>query len=389
MRWLISLLTVAGALALASCGGGALNGALPSRGASLTATTAANYIVVFKPGVTQAAVQATALQLTQQPQYNYGAALVGFAGALSPVELARLQGDPRVAFIEPDRQVAAYVDKAASFAQILPWGVDRIDAELNANKGAGVGVAIIDTGIDLTHPDLAHVVAGANFVRQGQAPNDDNGHGTHVAGIVAAANNSFGYVGVAPDATVIAVKVLDRNGSGSISGVVAGINWVAANHTAYGIKVANMSLGAAGFSQSLYNAIQSATNAGVTFVVAAGNSAANAANFSPAGFDNVITVSALNSNNTFAYYSNYGSVIDLIAPGTSIPSLYKNHGYATLSGTSMASPHVAGSAALWLKDHPGDTFAAVRSALITSGEAGTWAGDPDGISEKLVDAQSL
>ena len=392
MRWLLGLLTLTVLASLAACGGGSAGDGLTSHDASLAApaatASAGDYIVVYKAGVPSSVTRAAGAKLATLPAFYYGVALKGFAGRLSAVELERLKNDPNVAYVEPDRPVEAF-DKTASFAQVLPWGVDRIDAELNANKGTGVGVAIIDTGIDLTHPDLAHVVAGANFIRTGRPPVDDNGHGTHVAGIVAAADNGFGYIGVAPDATVIAVKVLNRNGSGTISGVNAGIDWVAANHTAYNIEVANMSLGGSGFSQSMHDAIQAATDAGVTFVVAAGNSSANAANFSPAGFNNVVTVSALNQNGTFASYSNWGSAIDLIAPGTSIPSLYKNGGYATLSGTSMASPHVAGSAALWIKDHPGDTFAAVRSALIANGQSGTWAGDPDGTYEPLVYAKTL
>lgn len=392
MRWFLGLLTLGVLISVAACSGGAPGGSLAPHDASLAApaatTPAGDYIVVYKPGVSAAVARAAAAQLATPPSYVYSAALNGFAGKLSGAELGRLKSDARVAYIEPDRPVEAY-DKSASFAQILPWGVDRIDAELNANKGTGVGVAIIDTGINLTHPDLAHVVAGATFVKGTSTPNDDNGHGSHVAGIVAAADNGFGYVGVAPDATVIAVKVLNRNGSGSISSVNAGIDWVTANHTAYNIEVANMSLGGSGFSQSMYDAIQRATNAGVTFAVAAGNSSANAANYSPSGFDNVITVSALNSNGTFASYSNWGSVVDLIAPGSSVPSLYKNGGYATLSGTSMASPHVAGSAALYIKDHPGSTFATVRSALIAAGQSGTWAGDPDGTYEPMVYAKTL
>jgi len=403
----LTLLALAGSLALAACGGnGALDTPSPHDSSAIAGPTspAGSYIVVLKPGTAPTAVTALTAQLATAPAFIYDTALLGFAGQLGSAEVARLKADPRVAYVEADRQVKAFdtaladqvaapeapaVVKTVSFAQVTPWGVSRIHAPQNANKGTGIGVAIIDTGIDLTHPDLAHVVAGANFVRTGQAPNDDNGHGTHVAGIVAAADNSIGYVGVAPDATVIAVKVLNRNGSGTMSGVIAGVNWVASHKTSSNISVANMSLGAPGYSQALHDAIQGATNAGVTFVVAAGNSSANAANYSPSGFDNVITASALNPNDTFAYYSNWGSVIDLIAPGTSIPSLYKNHGYATLSGTSMASPHVAGSAALWIKDHPSDAFTAVRSALIAAGESGVWTGDPDGVYEPLVNAQSL
>lgn len=313
MRYLLLCLTLATLIALAACSGAP--GLPPARPASTAAT---GYIVVLKPAATVNEARGISQRLALAPSFFYDTVFAGFAAQLTPAQAASLRRDPRVDFIEPDRPVHL-VDKSASFAQVLPWGIDRIDADLNPGTAGGVGVAVIDTGIDLNHPDLAHVVAGANFVRSNSPPEDDNGHGTHVAGTIAAADNSFGYVGVAPGATVIAVKVLNRQGSGTLSGVVAGINWVAANQSALGIKVANMSLGASGFSQAMYNAIQFASNAGVTFVVAAGNSAANAANYSPAGFDNVITVSALNANGTFASYSNYGAVVDFIAPGTSIP----------------------------------------------------------------------
>jgi len=296
-----------------------------------------------------------------------------------------VQADPLVNYVEPDAILS-------TCAETPPWGVDRIDADLNANEGSGIGVAIIDTGINLTHPDLAgNIVSGVNFVRTGAAPEDDNGHGTHVAGTVAAVlGNGIGYNGVAAQAKVIPVKVLNRQGSGTLAAINAGINWVASNAAAKNIKVANMSLSGGGYMQSMHDAIVGATAQGVTFVVAAGNSGANAANYSPAAFDDtVITVSALNPNNTFASYSNWGSVVDLIAPGTNVPSLWKSKGYKTISGTSMASPHVAGAAALYINSNPGAGFSAVRDALVAAGEAGSWAGDPDGISEKLVDAQNL
>jgi subtilisin family serine protease len=343
----------------------------------------ARYIVGLSPRAAVTDITALTSTLSAPPLFTYSTALKGFAAVLSPAEKARLAADPRVSYVEPDLPVMI-------FAQSLPWGVNRIDAEQNTGSGgSGIGVAVIDTGIDLSHPDLAGgVTNGYNFVQPNKSANDDNGHGTHVAGIIAARNNSIGVVGVAPQCTVIAVKVLDRFGSGYISTVVAGVNWVAAHQAGYNIKVANMSLGAQGSSQSLQNAITGATNAGVTFVVAAGNSFADASSFIPASYPNVICVSALNQSDGFAYFSNYGSVVDVIAPGVSIPSLYKNKGYATMSGTSMASPHVAGAAALWFDNHSGG-FTDVYNALTSGGEYGTWLGDPDGTYEPLVDAQPL
>ena len=396
---------------LAACGGSTAP-ATPTPAASTSAapdTIPGKYIVNLKPGASINDINRLGNSLEHRPDFTYRTALMGFAGTLSPAELARLNGDPAVDFIEPDRPVYATPGPPGGSPpgggnggggggespppQELPWGIDRIDAELNGGSGgAGIAVAVLDTGVDLDHEDLANVVDGANFDKPGNPADDDNGHGTHVAGTIAAADNNLGYVGVAPNATIVAVKVLNRRGSGSYSSVIGGIDWVAANAGAHGIKVANMSLTGYGYSASMYNAIAAATAAGVTFVVAAGNDDSNAANYSPAGFSNVITVSALNPNDTFAYYSNWGAVVDVIAPGTNVESLWKNNGYKTISGTSMATPHVAGAAALFLDgNNPNDTFADVYAA-ITDGEnapAGGWVGDPDGIAEDLVDAQGM
>lgn len=378
------------------------------------APAADRYIVGLNPRAA-ADLPVIARGLANPPAHTYDVALTGFAGVLTPAERSRLARDPRVLYIEPDLPVELHKGKPPGVGggkdktpppQELPWGVDRIDAELNGqngngvdgedgpggNGGSGVAVAVIDTGIDLKHPDLeGNVIDGYNAIRPGRSAKDDNGHGTHVAGIIAAVDNSIGYVGVAPSAKVVAVKVLDRRGSGWISDIIAGINWVAANHGAYNIKVANMSLGARGTSSALATAITNATAEGITFVVSAGNSYADAAYYVPASYGNVICVSALDPDDTFASYSNWGGVVDMIAPGTDVPSLWKGGEYETKSGTSMAAPHVAGAAALWLDNNSGG-FTEVLGALTDAvGEDGwgPWPGDPDDDDEPLVDAETL
>lgn len=293
-----------------------------------------------------------------------------------------------------------------------------MNALANVNKGIGIGVAVIDTGIDLTHPDLkANIVANKSCVRFKKNANDDNGHGTHVAGTIAALNNSTGVVGVAPEAKLIAVKVLNAAGSGTWSQVICGIDWVTANAAKYNIKVANMSLGGGGTSDNncgntnndaLHKAICKSAAAGVIYIVAAGNSAVDASTSVPAAYnDTLITVSALadsdgqsgglgaatsyGADDTFATFRNFGSVVDLGGPGVSIYSTYKSGSYATLSGTSMGSPHVAGAAALYLKSNPGASWTSVRDGLTASGEAlGSGHTDPSGSHpEPVVLAGSL
>jgi subtilisin family serine protease len=238
-----------------------------------------------------------------------------------------------------------------------------------------------------------------------------------VAGIIAALDNSVGVVGVAPQAKLIPVKVLDRTGSGTWSSVICGIDWVTANASSMGIKAANMSLGGSGTSDNncgnknsdaFHKAICRSRDAGVTYVVAAGNNSANANTFVPAAYDDaVITVSALadsdgkpggsgsktsyGPDDTFATFSNYGGVVDLGAPGVSIYSTYKNGGYATMSGTSMASPHVAGVAALYISGNPGSTWQQVRDGLKSLAEAlNSGHTDPSGLHpEPVVKANSL
>lgn len=341
----------------------------------------------------------------------YKHALKGFSGKLSAEQLARIENDPLVEFVSEDRVVSIQ-------AQSLPTGVNRVDAENKTNKGGGVTVAVIDTGIDLKHSDLAaNIVANKSCITGKKNGNDDNGHGSHVAGTIAALDNTIGVVGVAPAAKLAAVKVLNAAGSGSWSTVICGIDWVTANALKYKIKVANMSLGGSGVSDNncgltnsdaLHKAICRSRDAGVTYVVAAGNSGANAGGFVPAAYDDaVITVSALadsdgksgglgsatsyGADDTFASFSNFGNVVDLGASGVSILSTWKGGGYATISGTSMAAPHVAGSAALYLVAHPGSTWTQIRDGLNALGElVGFGHTDPSGVHpEAVVNASAL
>ncbi len=229
-------------------------------------------------------------------------------------------------------------------AQVTPWGVVRIGAESawSTYRGAGVNVAVIDTGIDLTHPDLkANIKGGINCIRPSKSPADDNGHGTHVAGTIAALNNSIGVVGVAPNASLYAVKVLNAAGSGSYSDIIEGIDWCANND----IQVANMSLGGSSDVQALEDACIAAQQAGVIIVAAAGNSYGGSVGY-PAAYPSVIAVSATDSSNKIAIFSSIGPEVEIAAPGVAIYSTYKGGAYATMSGTSMASPHVAGTIAL-------------------------------------------
>ena len=328
-------------------------------------------------------------------------AVRGYSARMTPAAAARIAADSRVASVVPDHYVQVT-------AQDLPPGIDRIEADASsAGSGSGGGsvdvdVAIIDTGIDRKHRDL-NVVGGVNCVPGGLPPNDLHGHGTHVSGIVAAKDNRVGVVGVAPGARLWAVRVLDSQGSGTWSSIMCGVDWVTEH--ADTIEVANMSLGGPGTEGSctdggLREAICKSVAAGVTYVVAAGNDAVDAASFVPATYPEVITVSAIadfdgipggkgapacavGNDDEFASFSNFGADVDLAAPGVCVLSTWRGGGYATVSGTSMASPHVAGAAALYRAAHPDATPADVKAALVSAGSH-DWTGDPDDVQEPLV-----
>ncbi len=289
----------------------------------------------------------------------YGTAVKGFSVMIPPGQLKKLQNDPSVRYIEEDQIVTLgkpviHPDKpgngggkpggggsGSTPSQETPWGITRVNG---AADGTGKTAWIIDSGVDQDHPDL-NVDTGRSksFLggKESNNPDDQNGHGTHVAGTIAAKNNSVGVVGVAAGATVVSVRVLDRRGSGSYSGVIAGVDYVATNGRSG--DVANMSLGGPA-SKALDDAVIAASK-NVKFALAAGNESESATNHSPARANstNLYTISAMDSNDRWAYFSNYGNPpVDYCAPGYSIKSCYKDGGYATMSGTSMAAPHVAG-----------------------------------------------
>ena len=305
------------------------------------------------------AVQSLEARSGFRADHVYSASVRGFAARLNAHQIADLESDPLVAYVEADGTMTA-------IAQTLPWGIDKIDADVSstlAGNGSGavsnVNVYIIDTGIDKTHTDL-NVRQHVNFA--GGVNSDCNGHGTHVAGTVAARDNTSDVVGVAPGAPLTGVKVLGCGGSGSTSGVIKGIDWVTANRSLP--AVANMSLGGSA-SQALDDAVRASVNSGVFYAVAAGNSGADACQSSPAraGTSNgIMTVAAIDSSDVEASWSNYGSCVDIWAPGVNILSTRLKGGTTTMSGTSMASPHVTGSGALYLSTHTGDP-AAVEAAL--------------------------
>jgi subtilisin family serine protease len=287
---------------------------------------------------------------TQRIEQIYSSALHGFSANLDQEMLERLRHDERVAYIEPDRIITLGPPAGkgpnsgggGSTIEETPYGITRVGGPAD---GTGKIAYIIDTGIDLTHPDLNVANYGFNAFTIGkdaESLNDGNGHGTHVAGTVAAKKDEKGVIGVAYGATVVPVKVLNSRGSGSYSGVIAGVDWV--NNNGKSGEVANMSLGGPK-SDALNNAVVEAAKKGIKFTIAAGNSSADANNYSPASANhaNIYTISAMDSKDIWASFSNYKNPpIDYCAPGVSIKSTWKDGGYNTISGTSMAAPHAAG-----------------------------------------------
>jgi len=281
-----------------------------------------------------------------QIEFVYSSALQGFSAFLSPGLYQKIASDIEVVSVEADFEVSLAQRKGGGTttqpAQTIPWGITRVGG---AGNGTGKNAWVIDTGIETSHPDLrVNASRGFSAFTSGRdaGTNDGNGHGTHVAGTIAALNNTIGVVGVAAGATVIPVKVLGSTGSGSNAGVIAGVDFVSANG-AVG-DVANMSLGG-GVSSALDLAVSNAAAKGIKFVLAAGNSSADANTSSPARVNgaNIFTISAHDVNNVFASFSNFGNPpVDFCAPGVAINSTWIGATYRSISGTSMAAPHVAG-----------------------------------------------
>ena len=310
----------------------------------------------------------------------YDAAVTGFSVKLTPAQARRLAVNPAVAYVEQDQVISL-----AATQTNATWGLDRIDQRnrpLNGtytypNTASNVHAYVIDTGIRITHNDFGgRATWGANFA--GGQNTDCHGHGTHVAGTIGGTT-----YGVAKQVRLVAVKVLNCSGNGTTSGVVSGINWVTNN--AIKPAVANMSLGGSA-STTIDNAVRNSIASGVTYAIAAGNSNANAANFSPARVTEAITVGATGSNDARASFSNYGSVVDIFAPGVNITSDWRTSNSATntISGTSMAAPHVAGAAALVLSANPSFTPAQVASSLISNATTGVVTNPGSGSPNRLL-----
>jgi subtilisin family serine protease len=308
-------------------------------------------------------------------------------------------------------------------SQLIPSGIQRIglpEVNLSGVDTTAVTVAVLDTGVDLDHPDL-NVIYDITFAG-GKNADDKNGHGTHVSGTIGAINNNFGVVGVCPGARIIAVKVLGNGGTGSLSDILAGLDWVYDNTATFNIAVANMSIGGTGRSDAYKQAIQRCVvDKGVFFAVSAGNSARDVYgnsgayddgdDYLPAAYPFVSTVTAINdADDTFAYFTNYnatfgseilvnssGGAIDLAAPGVSILSTWAGGGYNSISGTSMSSPHVAGAAALYIaiygRAYDGTGVRLIRNSLISNGlDQASWSGnpgDPDNNHERMLNIRGF
>lgn len=395
------------------------------------------YIVVLKDSSfnLESDVEALSLDYGLTKTFSYQSVFKGFAARVPANRLSDLKKHPQVQFVVPDKKVSLrevgferhgkadlnVASAANASGQGVPWGIMRVNANRSSQlagngKGAvtNVAVAVMDSGVQPNHPDL-NVAGGYNCVGGYDSSDwdDYNGHGTHVAGTIGAKDNNIGVVGVAPGVKIYAVRVLDEAGEGRYSEIFCGLEWLAKNAKAKNIKVANLSLGGEGEDDGncgrsnddiFHFAVCGLVKNGLTIIAAAGNEKANANLSDFASYDESITVSAMadfdgkpggkgrdfcsskDKDDTFANFSNFGKDVDIIAPGVCIASTWPGGEYALSSGTSMAAPHVAGAAALYLSKNPKATPAQVKSALLKNGSS-NWnnSEDPDKIKEPLLD----
>lgn len=377
--------TVALLVALAAVATAAISASAPA------AAVSQRYIVVLDDSVGDPAQVATAQGLTPTHVYRY--ALKGYAARMSPSAAVSISARPNVRSVEPDGVVRASVTQTPA-----TWGLDRIDQRslpLNnaynyTSTGAGVTAYIIDTGIRLTHNEFGgRASVGTDEVADGYGPDCNggavgdpsvSGHGTHVAGTVGGTT-----YGVAKSVTLVSVRVLDCWGSGTWADVIAGVDWVTADHGPGEPAVANMSLGG-GFNSALNTAVTNSIADGVPYAIAAGNSNANACSFSPASTPNALTVGSTTSTDARSSFSNYGSCLDVFAPGSSITAAWNSSNSATntISGTSMAAPHTAGAAALLLQANPTWTPSQVNAAIVNSATTGVVSSPGTGSPNRLL-----
>ncbi|QBR93948.1 S8 family peptidase [Nocardioides euryhalodurans] len=362
------------------------DGAAPLTGAQKSTAIDGSYIVVLEDRATDADEKAVVREARSEGASDvqrFATVLDGFSAELSDSALEAVREHADVAYVEADQRVTVAATQSPA-----TWGLDRIDQRNRPltnsytydRTGQGVTAYIIDTGIRASHNQFGgRVTAGATAINDGRGSSDCNGHGTHVAGTVGGSVH-----GVAKQVTLVPVRVLDCNGSGSTSGVIAGVDWVTGNHTS-GPAVANMSLGG-GVSTTLDNAVSRSISDGVTYAVAAGNESTNACNGSPARVGAALTVGSTTSTDARSSFSNYGSCVDLFAPGSSITSAWwtSNTATNTISGTSMAAPHVAGAAALYLQGHPGASPSTVSSAIVGGSTTGVVTNAGSGSPNRLL-----
>ncbi|BCJ57770.1 S8 family peptidase [Micromonospora endophytica] len=394
-RRLIQALAVAATAAAVSAASTTAAVAAPTgeiRGAGAANAISGSYLVVLRTDVVGAVGSSAARNAvpdrasTLVKRYGgkvsdtYSAALTGFAAKMTATQAARLAANPAVAYVEQDKAVS--IDATQSNPT---WGLDRIDQRNRPlsnsytypNTASNVRAYIIDTGIRITHNDFGgRATWGTNTIDTNNT--DCNGHGTHVAGTVGGTT-----YGVAKGVRLVAVKVLNCSGGGTTTSVVNGVNWVTAN--AVKPAVANMSLGG-GASTAIDNAVANSVASGVSYAVAAGNSNANACNYSPARTSTAITVGATTSTDARSSFSNYGSCVHIFAPGSSISSAWNTSNTATntINGTSMASPHVAGAAALVLGTNPSWSPAQVKTYLVNNATTGVVTSPGTGSPNRLL-----